>query len=64
MFMQGRRCENQGFGIGAFAYYRRVVENQKNRILERIIKVSEKIGAPEDSINTLRSDEKTQFQRT
>ena len=62
MFMQGRRCENQGFGIGAFAYYRRVVENQKNRILERIIKVSEKIGAPEDSINTLRQAMKvTQF---
>lgn len=29
LFLQGRRCENQGFGIGAFAYYRRVVENQK-----------------------------------
>ncbi len=39
MFMQGRKCENQGFGIGAFTYYRRVVENQKNRILEKIVKV-------------------------
>ena len=29
LFLQGHRCENQGFGIGAFAYYRRVVENQK-----------------------------------
>ena len=44
MFMQGRRCENQGFGIGAFAYYRRVVENQKNRILGEIVKVSEKMA--------------------
>ena len=32
-FLKGRRCENQGLGIGAFVYYRRVVENQKNRIL-------------------------------
>ena len=62
--MQGRRCENQGLGIGAFAYYRRVVENQKNRILEEIIKVSEKMGAPEDKINTLRGAiEETQFSK-
>ena len=54
IFLQGRRCENQGLGIGAFAYYRRVVENQKNRILGKIVKVSEKMGAPEDKINTLR----------
>jgi len=32
LFLQGRRAENQGFGIGSFAYYRRVVENQKGRI--------------------------------
>ena len=25
MFLQGRRSENQGLGIGAFTYYRRVV---------------------------------------
>ena len=53
VFLQGRRCENQGLGIGAFAYYRRVVENQKNRILEKIIKVSEKIQAPKATIDTL-----------
>lgn len=34
-FLKGRRCENQGLGIGAFAYYRRIVENQKNRISKR-----------------------------
>lgn len=45
-FLKGRRCENQGLGIGAFIYYRRVVESQKNRIIEEIIKVSEKLAAP------------------
>ena len=40
MFLKGRRCENQGLGIGAFSYYRRVVENQKNRILSEIITVA------------------------
>jgi len=53
--LKGRRCENQGLGIGAFTYYRRVVENQKNRILNEIIKVSEKIGAPEQKINALKA---------
>src|SRR5882724_10724399 len=32
-YFKGRRAENQGLGIAAFAYYRRVVENQKNKIL-------------------------------
>lgn len=52
-FLKGRRCENQGLGVGAFVYYRRVVEHQKNRILKEIVKVSEKIGAPKDKIDTL-----------
>ena len=53
IFLKGRKCENQGFGIGAFTYYRRVVENQKNRILAEIVKVSEKIRVPQDKIDTL-----------
>lgn len=63
-FLKGRRCENQGLGVGAFIYYRRVVENQKNRILNQIIKVSEKIGADEDNIEALRGAVKeTQFSK-
>ncbi|MCG8095270.1 MAG: hypothetical protein JAZ17_16905 [Candidatus Thiodiazotropha endolucinida] len=63
-FLKGRRCENQGLGIGAFIYYRRVVENQKNRILGEIIKVSEKIGASEEKIETLKNAvEETQFSK-
>ncbi len=52
-FLKGRRCESQGLGIGAFSYYRRVVENQKNRILDEIIKVSTKLGATKESIAEL-----------
>jgi DNA-directed RNA polymerase subunit RPC12/RpoP len=48
IFLQGRRCESRGLGIGAFAYYRRVVENQKNRIIAEIAKVAKVLGsAPE-----------------
>jgi len=53
-FLKGRRCENQGLGVGSFIYYRRVVENQKNRILEQVIKVSEKIGTSKEKINILK----------
>lgn len=64
IFLKGRRCENQGLGIGAFIYYRRVVEQQKNRILNEIIKVSEKIGAPEEKISTLKKAvDETQFSK-
>jgi hypothetical protein len=52
-FLKGRQCENHGLGIGAFVYYRRVVENQKNRILDEVIRVSEKVGAPADIIGVL-----------
>lgn len=63
-FLKGRRCENQGLGIGAFIYYRRVVENQKDRILNEIIKVSEKLSAPSNKIETLkRAVEETQFSK-
>jgi len=64
-FLKGRRCENQGLGVGAFIYYRRVVENQKNRIFNDIIKVSERIGATPDKLNILRSAVKeTQFSKS
>jgi len=43
LFLKGRRAELHGLGIGAFAYYRRVVEEQKGRIIEEIGKVAVKI---------------------
>jgi hypothetical protein len=63
-YLKGRRAENQGLGIGAFAYYRRVLENQKNRILDEITRVAEKIGAPAEVIEDLNAAKKeTQFSR-
>ncbi|MAG81638.1 MULTISPECIES: hypothetical protein [unclassified Limnobacter] len=64
LFLKGRRCENQGLGIGAFVYYRRVVEEQKNRILDEVIKVSQKVGAPAEAIKTLEAAKvETQFSK-
>lgn len=63
-FLKGRRCENQGLGVGAFVYYRRVVENQKDRILSEIIKVLEKIGSKMDMIDILKAAvQETQFSK-
>ncbi|CAE6784189.1 hypothetical protein R70006_04550 [Paraburkholderia domus] len=53
LLLKGRRCENQGLGIAAFAYYRRVVEEQKNRILDEILRVSRTLGAPEELLSEL-----------
>jgi hypothetical protein len=53
LFLKGRRAENQGLGIAAFAYYRRVVESQKNRIFDEIIKVCTRLGANEQVIQDL-----------
>lgn len=44
-YFKGRRSENQGLGIAAFAYYRRVVENQKNRIFDEIIRTVRKVDS-------------------
>lgn len=44
LFLKGRQCENQGLGVGAFAYYRRVVENHKNDIIDELVRVCETIG--------------------
>jgi len=61
-FLKGRRCENQGLGVGSFIYYRRVVENQKDRILGEIIKVSKKLGASKTNLETLeKAVKETQF---
>jgi hypothetical protein len=54
-FLKGRQCENQGLGVGAFAYYRRVVENRKNEIFDEIIRVCETVGASPQLMDDLRS---------
>ena len=62
LFLTGRRAENQGMGIGAFTYYRRVVENQKDRIFDEIIRVTNKISPDDPIIEELKQAKReTQF---
>lgn len=58
LFLKGRRCENQGLGVGASVYYRRVVENQKNRIFDEILRVSQHLGVDEQLIAELEAAKK------
>ncbi len=52
-FLKGRRSEIAGLGIGAFSYYRRLIENQKERLIENIIKVAKITDYNEDLIANL-----------
>ncbi len=52
-FLKGRQCEDLGYGIGAFAYYRRVVENHRNDLFDEIIKVCRTVAAPKELIDQL-----------
>ncbi len=56
--LKGRKSEAFGLGIAAYAYYRRVVEKQKDRLFDQIISVAEKIGASADTIATLKTARK------
>lgn len=61
-YLKGRRSENQGLGIAAFAYYRRVVENQRTRIIDEIIRVAQKLSASDAVLNDLKAAKaETQF---
>lgn len=64
LFIKGLTCEKRGLGIGAFTYYRRVVESQKNHLIAEILRVAEKLGAPSDITDKLKAAQKEhQFSR-
>lgn len=64
LFLKGKRAEDQGLGIAAFAYYRRIVENQKNRIIDEILRVALHINARDDLIKKLeKAKDETQFKK-
>jgi hypothetical protein len=54
LYRKGLDCESAGMGIGAFAYYRRLVENQRISIFEKVISVAERLKAPVDVLDGLR----------
>ncbi len=64
LYPKGRRAEMEGLGVGAFSYYRRIIEGQKNRFLDEIIRVARHLNAPVDTITTLETAKgETQFSK-
>lgn len=58
LFLKGRQCEGLGYGIAAFAYYRRVVENHRNELFDEIIKVCKTVNAPAELLEELAAAKK------
>ena len=64
LFLKGRRSENLGLGVGAFAYYRQVVERQKDRLITEIAKVAQKHGASVETLELFgKAINETQFSK-
>lgn len=64
LFLKGRRAESYGLGIGAFGYYRRVVENQRDRLIDQIIEVANGSDLDRDFVAQLELAKKeTQFSK-
>lgn len=62
LFIKGRRAENQGMGIAAFAYYRRVIDDQRVRIFDEIIRVCSQLSADRTIVDELTAAKsETQF---
>jgi hypothetical protein len=55
MFLKGRRAELRGLGIGAFAYYRRIVDDQKALIIDQLEKVAKRLGLAPDVLKVFAS---------
>ena len=52
-FKKALACQSQGYGTGAFSYYRKVLENSIEKILTNIRSFIEKEGSSSDKINQI-----------
>lgn len=52
-FVKGTQCEKLGLGIAAFAYYRRVVEAQKARLIDDVLDVAKLLNLPAEVLQQL-----------
>ena len=56
LFKKGWRAEKLNFGIAAFSYYRRIVENHKSELFDKIVEIAEQdSNFPGDKIKRLRA---------
>ncbi len=48
LVIKAKYCENHGLGLGAITYYRRIVENQKNKLIDSLYKAMIQINPDPD----------------
>jgi len=64
LFLKGRRAELHGLGVGAFAYYRRVVDDKRGAIIGEIKKVAQRLGVGSETLQLFATAEaETQFSK-
>lgn len=56
LFLKGMQSEARGLGIGAFTYYRRVVDNNWQRLLDEAIKVAKKLNLPSEALEEAKAE--------
>lgn len=62
IFLKGIKCESQNLGIAAFSYYRRVIENQRDRLIDNIASVLTKLNVDPKATELLQQAKvETQF---
>jgi hypothetical protein len=52
-FLQARRAIGRGLGIGAYTYYRRIVENTKFELVDSVLEVARATNASPDQIKLI-----------
>lgn len=63
-FLQARRAIARGLGIGAYSYYRRIVENTKFDLVGSVLEVAQATNASPDQIELLKNAQtETQFSK-
>jgi hypothetical protein len=50
LYRKGLRTEREGHGIGASAYFRRVVDNQWKALVKKLREAAEKLGTPPEKL--------------
>lgn len=63
-FLNARRCIARGLGIGAFTYYRRIIENHKFALVSAVLKAAKNLEAAQPMIAKLEAAiRETQFSK-
>ena len=64
-YLKGKKCEREGLGIGAFVYYRRIVEETKNELFDLIISALKETNTEEQVISEFtKAKEQKSFERS